>query len=247
MTESTRLIDEPTSDELETSLLRIARSEGPSAASRQRILAGIAAAGAATASAELVHAAQVTKVAAKGLSAGVKWGLLGVVALALPTAVLLTRAGPAAPAAERAPLAALPAPLEAVPEAKRLLPVPAPTADTTAPVALEDLPALPMPAAASGAASGAKATTSLADEVAQLQKAKLALKSGNGRQALSELATYAQRFPRPLLGAEAGVVRIEALQATGDTLRAKSLAESFLARDPQSPYAARLRKLTGAR
>jgi len=50
-----------------------------------------------------------------------------------------------------------------------------------------------------------------------------------------------------MLGAEASVVRIEALSASGDSARAKSLAEGFLAKNPNSPYAARLRSLTGAR
>ena len=83
--------------------------------------------------------------------------------------------------------------------------------------------------------------------MAQLQKAKLALKAGNPSEALSELGTYAKLFPRPMLGAEALVVRVEALHASGDTARAKSLAEGFLSKNPNSPYATRLRNLTGAR
>jgi len=43
MTDPTRLIDEVAGDELEGSLLRLARSEGPSADGRRKILAGIAA------------------------------------------------------------------------------------------------------------------------------------------------------------------------------------------------------------
>jgi hypothetical protein len=42
------------------------------------------------------------------------------------------------------------------------------------------------------------------------------------------------------------VLRIEALSQSGDASRAKSLAESFLAKNPNSPYATRLRSLTGA-
>jgi outer membrane protein assembly factor BamD (BamD/ComL family) len=115
-------------------------------------------------------------------------------------------------------------------------------------LSLEDLPTLPSETAAPGAAPAAKAPQgSLADEVAQLQKAKLALKSGNAGLALAELGTYSQRFPRPMLGAEASVLRIEALSQSGDTAHAKSLAEGFLAKNPNSPYAARLRSLTGAR
>jgi outer membrane protein assembly factor BamD (BamD/ComL family) len=50
-----------------------------------------------------------------------------------------------------------------------------------------------------------------------------------------------------MLGTEAAVLRIEALSQNGDATHAKALAESFLAKNPNSPYAARLRSLTGAR
>jgi outer membrane protein assembly factor BamD (BamD/ComL family) len=127
-------------------------------------------------------------------------------------------------------------------------PVSASAAEAPAPLSLDDLPALPAeaPAAATPGLAKAAPQASLADEVAQLQKAKLALKGGNAGQALSELTTYAQRFPRPMLGTEAAVLRIEALHQSGDATRAKTLAEGFLAKNPNSPYAARLRSLTGA-
>jgi outer membrane protein assembly factor BamD (BamD/ComL family) len=128
-----------------------------------------------------------------------------------------------------------------------MAPVPAPADDEPAPLTVDDLPALKNIPPASATASVPQIQGSLADEVAQLQKAKLALKAGNPSQALAELGTYAQHFPRPMLGAEATVVRIEALSASGDSSRAKALAESFLVKNPNSPYAARLRNLTGAR
>jgi hypothetical protein len=236
MTEPTRLIDEPGGDELEASLLRLARSEGPSADGRRRILAGIAAAGATGVVSQTAEAA--AKAGSKG-AAVVKWGLLAAAVVAIPAALLLR--GTEDPAPRSAPPSALQAPAS---EVKAPTPPAAPV-ETPAPVALEDLPALPN--APMGSAPSAKNQGSLADEVAQLQKAKLALKAGNPSQALSELGTYAKLFPRPMLGAEALVVRIEALHASGDTARAKSLAEGFLAKNPNSPYATRLRNLTGAR
>jgi len=67
-------------------------------------------------------------------------------------------------------------------------------------LALHDLPTLPSAASATGTAPPSKQNQgSLADEVAQLQKAKLALKGGHPGQALAELTTYAQRFPHPTL------------------------------------------------
>jgi hypothetical protein len=232
MTEPTRLMKEAGGDELETSLLQLARNEGPSPEGRRKILAAIAAGGAASLTSQTADAA--VKVGSK--SAALKWGLLGAVALAIPAALLLrgeSEPGQLSPSAVEAP-------------APVITPVPAPADQGPAPLAVDDLPALKDAPPTSGAPAP-KAQGSLADEVAQLQKAKLALKAGNPGQALSELGTYAQRFPRPMLGAEAMVVRIEALSASGDSARAKSLAEGFLAKNPNSPYAARLRSLTGAR
>jgi hypothetical protein len=235
MTDPTRLIDETGGDELEGSLLQLARNEGPSAEGRRKILAAIAAASATSLATQGAKAASST---GKGLTVA-KWGVLAVAALAIPAALLLRSSDDAAPAK------AVPSTLKAPATEVKATPV-APVAEGPAPLTLDDLPALPAEPASGAAPAKAAAQGSLADEVAQLQKAKLALKGGNGAQALSELGTYAQRFPRPMLGAEATVLRIEALSQTGDAARAKSLAEGFLAKNPNSPYAARLRRLTGA-
>jgi hypothetical protein len=236
MTGPTRLTEEAGGDELETSLLQLAKSEGPSAEGRRKILAAIAAGGAASLAAQTAKAAS----GAGAKSAALKWGLLGAAALAVPALLLLRGA------ADRAPQPLSPSVIRA-PAAAVTTSAPASAAEGPAPLTVEDLPALKNAAPASAAPSVPRAQGSLADEVAQLQKAKLALKAGNPSQALSELSAYAQRFPRPMLGAEATVVRIEALSASGDSRRAKALTEGFLAKNPNSPYAARLRKLTGAR
>jgi hypothetical protein len=235
MTEPTRLTDEAGGDELETSLLQLAKNEGPSLEGRRRILAAIAAGGAASLASQTADAASATA----GKGAALKWGLVGAGALGVAIGATLLFGGTNEPA--RLPVA--PPVVKAVPAAQAKG-TPAPAEVGPAPLAVNDLPTLKEPAA--GASSPTVKQGSLADEVAQLQKAKLALKGGNASQALAELATYAQRFPRPMLGAEATVVRIEALSASGDTARAKSLAEGFLAKNPNSPYAARLRSLTGA-
>ncbi|HEY6077381.1 MAG TPA: hypothetical protein VIW29_01175 [Polyangiaceae bacterium] len=236
MTEPTRIIDEAGADDLELSLLRLARSEAPSADGRRRVMAGVAAMGVASLASQSAEAA---KLGAHGLSSGVKWALLGIAAVALPS-VLWLLSGEPEPATKLTQPGALQAP------ASEVTPPSAPAhADGPAPLTLDDLPALP--ANEPAASAGAKPQGSLAEEVAQLQKAKLALKGGNPAEALSELNVYAQRFPRPRLGAEATMVRIEALSASGNAARAKTLAEGFLAKNPNSPYAARLRSLTGAR
>ncbi|HVY26609.1 MAG TPA: hypothetical protein VHB79_08640 [Polyangiaceae bacterium] len=235
MTDPTRLIDETGGDELEGSLLQLARNEGPSAEGRRKILAAIAAASATSLATQGAKAASSTS---KGLTVA-KWGALAVAAIAIPAALLLRSSDDVAPAK------AVPSTLKAPATEVKATPVAPSVAEAPAPLTLDDLPVLPAQPSANGAPRAA-AQGSLADEVAQLQKAKLALKGGNGAQALSELGTYAQRFPRPMLGAEATVLRIEALSQTGDSARAKSLAEGFLAKNPNSPYASRLRSLTGA-
>jgi hypothetical protein len=238
MTGPTRLIDEPGGDQLEASLLRLARSEGPSSEGRRRILAGIAAAGATSLASQTAEAAGGAS--GKGTSIA-KWSLLGVAAIVVPAALWLGGSSDTPHPTKIAPPSALQAPATEV-----TTPKPLPEADGPAPVSLDDLPTLPN--AASGSTTpGTKPQGTLAEEVAQLQKAKLALKAGNAGEALAELQTYAQRFPRPRLGAEALVVRVEALHASGDAARARSLAEGFLAKNPNSPYATRLRNLTGAR
>jgi TolA-binding protein len=140
---------------------------------------------------------------------------------------------PAAPTSAAAPRPEAPA---ARPEAPAPSP---PTVDTPPPRA-------EFPLSRSATTPGKPPRASLAEEVAQLKKAKLALKSGDAGKALSELDTYASRFPRPILGAEATVLRIESLSRRGDAARARALAETFLAKHPDSPYAARLRGLTVA-
>jgi hypothetical protein len=242
MTDPTRLIDEA-SDDLENSLLQLARHEGPSAEGRRKILAGIAA---ASVTSLATQSAKAGRVAGKSMTAA-KWSVLAVAAVAIPAAIWLRNSNDAAPV--KAVPSALRAPATEVKPTAVAAPV-VPQADGPAPVALEDLPTLPsLPSQtpASGSAPAPKQQGSLADEVAQLQKAKLSLKGGSPAQALAELGTYSQRFPRPMLGAEATVLRIEALSQSGDATRAKSLAEAFLTKNPNSPYAARLRSLTGAR
>lgn len=242
MTEPTRLLDEAGGDELELSLLRLARSEAPSLESRRRVLAGVAAVGVTSLASQTAEAA---KASGRTISSGIKWALLGVAAVALPTGLWMKGSSdkPQAVAlVKTTPPNALQAP------ASEVVPPSAPAhADGPAPLTLDDLPALPTGDVPASPGVARVTQGSLAEEVAQLQKAKLALKGGKPAEALSELNVYAQRFPRPRLGAEATVVRIEALSASGSSERAKSMAEGFLAKNPNSPYAARLRSLTGAK
>lgn len=92
-----------------------------------------------------------------------------------------------------------------------------------------------------GAAPASEAT-SLGDEVAQLGRAEAALRGGRPQDALSYLAEYRERFPRPRLGLEAEVLTIQALAESGSTAAARARAARFLERHPTSPLGARVKR-----
>jgi outer membrane protein assembly factor BamD (BamD/ComL family) len=66
-------------------------------------------------------------------------------------------------------------------------------------------------------------------------------------RALELLTEHARRFPAARLAEEAAVVRIEAVCATGDRARARSLTEGFGRTWPRSPLRVRVRNMCGAR
>jgi outer membrane protein assembly factor BamD (BamD/ComL family) len=83
----------------------------------------------------------------------------------------------------------------------------------------------------------------LAQEVAALDSARTALKAGDAGQALTLLEAHARDFPLGRLGPEATLLRIEALLGSGDRVRAEQLARGFLATNPSSSHAAKVRRL----
>jgi hypothetical protein len=84
---------------------------------------------------------------------------------------------------------------------------------------------------------------SIAEEVSALKQVDTAIGAGASLLALSLLDGYAARFPAASLGAEAQVLRIEALARSGDAAAARRAGEAFLATNPQSPYRARIRRV----
>ncbi len=86
----------------------------------------------------------------------------------------------------------------------------------------------------------------LALELEAIDAARRALARGDHASAIRLLDRYAARFPKPRLGAEATVLRIETLAARGDKKAAARLGKAFLTRDPNGPYARRVRSLIGA-
>jgi hypothetical protein len=109
-------------------------------------------------------------------------------------------------------------------------------------------PAPKLQAAAELAASNPDAAKSdseraLADEIARLDRARSLLAGNRAKPALAALSDYDRAHPRGALRQEAAVLRIDALRRAGDRTRARELAQRFLADNPDSPHAPRVRAL----
>jgi TolA-binding protein len=238
MTEPRRYSDDG-GDRLGVALLRSARDDAPTASSRARALAAIAALGA-------TGTATTTKAAVSVAAIGKLF--LGVLAVsAVGTAVVVGARSserspaphemPAASASARtvAPVATVSAPPRE--DASSPTPViPAPTAETSA---------RKQPVAAGGSAVPPIASSSLADEVGALEGARAALARGDADAALRALDRYRATFPRGVLSQEATVLRVEALSRKGDRAAASDLARRFVDAHPESPTTERVRSLGG--
>jgi len=84
----------------------------------------------------------------------------------------------------------------------------------------------------------------LASEIALLDEARRSA-TMNPLRSLALLDEYARRFPLGDLAPEALVLRIEALARTGERDAAEDLARDYLAKNPSSPHAERIRTLLG--
>jgi len=190
---------------------------------------------------------------------------LAAIGLATVIGVATTRGGEASKEAGAtahvisAPLA--PAAAEAVREAPLQEMAPTVSVDALADAPLADRTA-PKPAAARTAASavsketpsgGAPAATSLqpsssrgtfSEELALVSAARAALENGDAAACLRAVDGYDGRFRSGTFAQEMSVMRIEALAASGEQSRARTLAEHFLEANPKSPYAGRVRSLS---
>jgi hypothetical protein len=91
--------------------------------------------------------------------------------------------------------------------------------------------------------SAAPAKPSVRRELELIAQAREALTKGDGPACLAAVDVHDREFPAGQFVLEAKVMRIEASLATGDRDRARSLAREYLAKNPGSPYEARVRSL----
>jgi len=158
-----------------------------------------------------------------------------------PRAVASPRSEPASPAAP----AIAPVVSAATQGAERL----SSTAAAGKPLAVQ-LPARRTAHASSAAsASSPRASTSssLAEQVQSLDRARVALGSRDPASALREIARYRAAWPDGVFLTEASVLEIEALAARGERSLARARAADFVDAHPDSPQADRLRALIPAK
>ncbi len=85
--------------------------------------------------------------------------------------------------------------------------------------------------------------STLAEEVALIDRARVALQRGAPAEALARVDDHAHAFPHGELAPDAEAIAIEALVARGDRDEAARRARRFLALYPRDPSAARVRQL----
>jgi hypothetical protein len=250
MNEPRRLIHESSND-LERALLESADVDAadPPQHMRSKILAALAigpAVGAIGATSATAAAAGSVNTAAAWLT--VKWIAVGLVAGGVGVAVIHhavpvrdePEARAAAPAVSSWSVAARPVPNERAVEA------PAAVAETPQPVAEAPIranierPAPAAPEPAQNDQQNVALPATLAGEIAELDRARSALKRADAAGARRALQDYERRYSAPSLVPEAEFLWIRTLLAEGQRAAARERALRVLARDGASPYAKRI-------
>jgi hypothetical protein len=253
MNDPTRLSAESESD-LELALLRAARHQAPPGAKQRAWLAASSVAGTTVLAAGTAAAGSATSAGSALAKAGTIATLKLVVGV---TSVAAVTGAVAYQVAYRAPLPAwmveaptrssvtrssAPSP-QATVAAQATLHVDAPSAappQVAAPPA--SAPQAPPQAARATVVPNANGTT-VATELALLDRAHIAIAAGAPAQALALLDDYVEKFPHGTLEPEATVLRVEALVKAGDRRAAGRAAEALLASSPDSPFARRIESL----
>jgi hypothetical protein len=257
MTEPERLLN-GADDEVALALLRSAHEDAPSRRARQGAMvalgiatAGVAtasSAGAATATAAGLAKASVAPAAAQTGTLAIRWGAILVKWVGIAAVGGLASWGVAEQLTPNTqPLAAAVVVQEGA-RAEVVVAAHAPVAALAQPAA-EDAEEEPAPDAAEdaspviapGKAKPAK-KASLSEELAALDKARKAM-ADDPDAALAAVEAYEKKYKGGILAEEAEVLRVESLARAGKKDAAKAAASAFLARHPQSTFAARVRAL----
>lgn len=233
----------------ELSVLRTAELDVPPPGSVERTLTAIGVGATLGAGAGLGGASSLASVANVGRMAHASFWLkwLGAAAIGggIASVVFLAKhqAAPVAPA----PIASATA-VSHVPELPPKAPAPPPERPALAEPA--PVPARSVaPARTDSAERADKAADNkdaLADEIRIIDEARGRVRQGDATGALEALRRYDQLVKRGgSMRAEATVVRIEALKASGDAAGAGALADRFLSKNPDSPYADYVKRILG--
>jgi hypothetical protein len=248
---SDEILPEWTDEEL--AVLRSADDDAPPSRSLPATLAAVGVGGALASGAAAAKGASLAATTSPGMAAA-KWTgfvaatkLVGVVALSSAVVgggfVLVQRAEKAratADATKHGHVATkrVAEPVAATPPEPVVQEAPAPV------TAAAEESAAANPSSARAPAVRSQPDISL--EIAALDAARSALRGGRTAEALAALDRYDAGYAKAgSLRVEATALRIEALLRSGKRVRATSLANAFLARNPKSPYAARVRALIG--
>lgn len=208
-------------NELESRLLAAARGERVPAVLRERMASGL--------TASLSGGLATSASAARGLlfSKAKLWGVLALIAIAVPAFhALRTTHRDATPRATRQSGAR-----DATPAAP------------IAVLAVERAASEPAPASEPAAAVASRDSSALRAEVALLDRARRALRSGSGDDALALLARHDRAFSAGALMPEAEALRIETLLHQGDRQSAAQRYKRFSARYPEHPLGERIARL----
>ena len=247
MSDPQRLLFDPGVTFSELQLLESWQLERPSVAARASTLAvlGLSGAGGAAAAGHVASALKSSSIAPKASAlwtvALTKWLALGAVGVGVTVAgALYLRQSPPEPALE--PTRQEPSTLVAVPTA-------APTPTTNAAPEAREAPTEKLPPAKSLRAPRVEprsAEGSMAQEIAKLDQARVALTEGDAVRTQQLVNDYEARFPEGSFLEEAEVLRIEALLQQGDRAGATRVGTRFLGSHPTSPHAGRVRTLLGS-
>jgi hypothetical protein len=123
-------------------------------------------------------------------------------------------------------------------------PEPAPPAAIEVPTAVEPVPVVvpePPPTPSKPRSKAVRPAPTLADETALFAEIQQALVAGQPARALTAIARHEREFPRGAFGQERVVAKAQALCAVGKTVAARQLRDRFVARNPSSHLAPRMR------